>query len=109
MGKKKVVVWYIHCLDETVNENVAEAMQGLQSSHGLYDCADGKKRYLYEMPSYKMTSDIKRSKGKRVQVFRTFNGGLHTKVELESLGRWKPSLTALKEESSRLKQELLKT
>lgn len=80
MTKKTNTKWFIHCLDSASNEFVAEATSGLYGTDKfrLTICADGVKRYLYEVPDFQFANRLFLSQKQlqaKLQIFTSQNDG----------------------------------
>jgi hypothetical protein len=104
MGNPRNTTWFLHCNDgEATNESVAEALRGLQSDFGEHECSDGKKRFLCPVPNYAFAAEVKKSKGDKVNIFRSKSGKKPEAVNLELLGRWKTTPENTKKASDAIK------
>ena len=99
--------WFLFCADAHSNEVVAETLQGLQATPELakeQECADGKKRYLYEVPDYAFASRLWKSQKQlkaNLTIFRSQDGG--KPAEWKFIQRKKVSLGTIKKKSDTLK------
>lgn len=99
--------WFLFGADARSNEVIAGTLNGLQASAEIakeHECADGKKRYLYEVPDYSFASRLWKSQ-KDLQanftIFRNQDGGKPAKWEFSK--KKKASLGSIKKKSDQRK------
>lgn len=99
--------WFLFCADAHSNEVVAATLQGLQASAEIakeHECADGKKRYLYEVPEYSFASRLLKSQKDlkaTLVIFRSQDGGKPAKWQFSQ--KKKVSVGSIKKKSDQLK------
>jgi hypothetical protein len=104
--KPSSTTWYLEPLSDEANEMLAAVLDGLQTVNIAKNhlCADGKTRFLYQMPNHALAKRISRSKKNRYTMFRSQNDGRPDKVNFDKLGKSrKPTLTEVRETSDNIK------
>lgn len=100
--------WHLHCHDAHSNEIIADALRGLQAVDNSkeYTCADGKLRYLYDVPDYSFANRFKRSEKElkaKLTIFRSQNNGTPDEW---AFPKKETALDKLKKKSDQLKVRL---
>lgn len=102
--------WFLYCEDAHSNEVVAEALNGLQSTSEFkeHECADGKKRHLYEVPEYSFARRFfssQRALKAKFEIYKSTDGA---KPSLWNFPKGVTTLDKLKKKSDEIKNKLKK-